>query len=341
MINTLYRLVSPKQIEIAYEEIDLNKVEVIVRPAYLSICNADQRYYQGIRDPEILSKKLPMALIHEGVGVVVYDKTLKFRSGDMVAMIPNIPIEKDPIIGENYLYSSKFRSSDVDGFLQDYLVFSADRLVKIKNDVSYKVTAFTELISVIIHAIYRFDEFSHGRNDSIGIWGDGTVAYITVVLLKHLFPDTELIVFGKNLDKLSYFTLADQIHLINRIPSDLEVEHAFECVGGQKSQKALDQIIDKIKPEGTISLLGVSEYPITINTRMILEKGLKLFGTSRSSREDFLKAVKLLEEDPEVVDYLENIVTSEIKIRSIDDIKHAFERDNEMNFGKTILIWDK
>ena len=56
MINTLYRLVSPKQIEIAYEEIDLNKVEVIVRPVYLSICNADQRYYHGIRDPDILSK---------------------------------------------------------------------------------------------------------------------------------------------------------------------------------------------------------------------------------------------------------------------------------------------
>ena len=101
------------------------------------------------------------------------------------------------IIGENYLYSSKFRSSDVDGFLQDYLVFSADRLVKIRDDVNYKVAAFTELISVIIHAIYRFDEFSHDRNDSIGIWGDGTVAYITVVLLKHFYPDTELIVFGR------------------------------------------------------------------------------------------------------------------------------------------------
>ncbi len=334
-------MVSPKQIEIAYEEIDLNKDEVIVRPAYLSICNADQRYYQGIRDPEVLSKKLPMALIHEGVGVVVYDKTQKFRSGDIVAMIPNIPVEKDPIISENYLYSSKFRSSDVDGFLQNYVIFSPDRLVKIDNDVNYKVAAFSEIISVIIHAINRFDEFSHGRRNSIGIWGDGTVAYITVVMLKNSFPDTELIVFGKNQDKLSYFTLADQVYCINRIPSDLEVEHAFECVGGQKSQTAIEQIIDKIKPEGTISLLGVSEYPVAINTRMILEKGLKLFGTSRSSREDFLKVIKLLENNSEIVGYLENIVTSEIKIRSIDDIKHAFERDYELGFGKTILIWNK
>ncbi|WP_252346631.1 hypothetical protein, partial [Listeria monocytogenes] len=33
------------------------------------------------------------------------------------------------------------------------------------------------------------------------------------------------------------------------------------------------QIIDVIKPEGTISLLGVSEYPIEFNSRMVLEKG--------------------------------------------------------------------
>ena len=43
---------------------------VIIRPTHLSICNADQRYYQGTRDPEVLAKKLPMALIHEGIGVV-------------------------------------------------------------------------------------------------------------------------------------------------------------------------------------------------------------------------------------------------------------------------------
>ena len=43
MINIIYRLVAPKFFEEAIEEIDVDKV--IVRPTYLSICQADQRAY--------------------------------------------------------------------------------------------------------------------------------------------------------------------------------------------------------------------------------------------------------------------------------------------------------
>ena len=33
-------------------------------------------------------------------------------------------------------------------------------------------------------------------------------------------------------------------------------------------------MIDYIEPQGMISLLGVSENPVAINTRMVLEKGI-------------------------------------------------------------------
>ena len=79
MINTVYQLVAPRRFEIKYSDIDLNNNKVIVRPTYLSICNADQRYYQGLRDAEILRKKLPMALIHEAIGEVVRDPSGNFK----------------------------------------------------------------------------------------------------------------------------------------------------------------------------------------------------------------------------------------------------------------------
>ena len=53
MINTIYRLRSPRRFEIAFDELDLSG-GVIVRPTHLSICNADQRYYQGTRDIRVL-----------------------------------------------------------------------------------------------------------------------------------------------------------------------------------------------------------------------------------------------------------------------------------------------
>ena len=86
--------------------------------------------------------------------------------------------------------------------------------------------------------------------------------------------------------------------------------------------------------------MGVSENPVAINTRMMLEKGLRMFGSSRSGRDDFLKTIELYQTNPDILDYLKNIVGAEFEIRTIDDMKLAFETDIHKEFGKTILIWN-
>ncbi|MCL2156431.1 MAG: alcohol dehydrogenase catalytic domain-containing protein [Methanobrevibacter sp.] len=341
MINTIYRLVSPKLFEETYDEVPDLKNQVIVRPTHLSICQADQRYYQGSRDPETLGEKLPMALIHEGIGKVVKDDTGTFKNNDIVAMIPNTPVENDEVIAENYLRSSKFRASGFDGFMQDYVVSTPERLVKLPKDINKEVASFTELVSVSVHAINRFSSISHKRKNRIGVWGDGNVGYITSLLLKLLYPKSEIVIFGVHDEKLSLFGFVDEVFKINEVPNNLCIDHAFECVGGIGSLSATEQIIDIINPEGTISLLGVSEYPIAINTRMILEKGLYFFGSSRSSRADFLETIQIFERHPRMISYLENIINNTIRIKDLKDINKAFEKDFNSNFGKTVLIWDK
>ena len=148
MINIVYRLISPKLFEEDYDEIDVNK-DVVVRPTFLSICKADQRYYQGERPSDVLDEKLPMALIHEGIGEIVYDNNGEFDVGDKVVMIPNTPVESDEYISENYLESSKFRASGYDGFTADLINIKNDRLVKLPDDFDFEVSSFIELISVI------------------------------------------------------------------------------------------------------------------------------------------------------------------------------------------------
>ncbi|KZX16129.1 D-xylulose reductase [Methanobrevibacter cuticularis] len=340
MINTIYRLVAPKLFEEGYEEVFLED-NVVIRPTHLSICQADQRYYNGSRDPGILAKKLPLVLIHECIGEVIKDNTETFSSGDMVVIIPNTPTEYDHIISENYLKSSKFRSSDFNGFMQDYIISSPDRLIKLPLNINKKVASFTELVSVSVHAITKFSKISHNRKNIIGVWGDGNLGYITSLLLTVFFPDSKVIVFGTNDEKLNMFSFVDKTFKINEIPSGLTVDHAFECVGGRKSQIAINQIIDYIEPEGTVSILGVSEYPIQINTRMILEKGISVFGSSRSGKEDFINTMRIFKNHPIILSYLENIISNVFKIRYLTDINEAFERDFNSNFGKTILIWDK
>lgn len=340
MLNTIYRLIEPRKIEMEFNEIKIDDDKVIVRPTHLSICNADQRYYQGTRSPEVLAKKLPMALIHEGIGIVVHDSRGEFKPGDAVVMIPNTPSETDPYIAENYLRTSKFRASGFDGFMQDNVAMDRDRVIHLPDAIDKTVAAFTEIISVSNHAVGRFHRFSHGRKEHIAVWGDGNLAYITSLFLRYQYPDAALFIFGIDRDKMTGFSFADETYDVRNIPEDIVIDHAFECVGGIGAPKAIDQIIDYIRPEGTIAILGVSENAVPINTRMILEKGLRVFGSSRSGRSDFINTVKILEEHPEMVEYLKHIVGDVIKVESIEDMHTAFEKDIAKAGGKTIMLWN-
>ena len=338
MINIVYRLKSPKFFEEAIDEIELDGV--VVRPTYLSICQADQRYFQGSRPAEVLERKLPMALIHEGIGEVVHDSSGEFNAGDTVVMIPNTPQGED-VCRANYSYSSKFRGSGFDGFTSDLIKLEPSRVVKLPDDFNPTVSAFIELITVAYQGISKFSELAITPTDVLGVWGDGNLGFITSLLLKEKFPDSKVIVFGKHLENLNLFSFADGICQIHNVPDDMTIDHAFECVGSSASQSAIDQIIDLINPQGIISLFGVSEYPVPINTRMVLEKGLTIQGNSRSDREDFIGVVETLKQNPQLFGYLEKLVTNICEIATLDDLKEAFDIDNNSNFGKTILKWNK
>lgn len=340
MLNSIYQLVAPRRFELVFRDELISESSIIVRPTHLSICNADQRYYQGTRGAEIMSKKLPMALIHEAIGEVVFDATRSMKPGTPVVLIPNLPSTTHPIIAENYLRSSKFRASSADGFMQEFLVTVPSRIVQLPEGTKAEVAAFTELVSVSMHAIHRFAKISHESKSTIGVWGDGNLGYITALLLRKLFEQSNILVFGHNEDKLSDFTFVNETYLTSDTPTNIAIDHAFECVGGLGSISAIDQIIDRIEPEGTISLMGVSEEPVPINTRMILEKGLRVFGSSRSGYSDFKSTLDLYGKDPSVPAYLERIVGQIIDVSSIEDMSHAFEADIQKRLGKTVLRWE-
>ncbi|MCB5952926.1 alcohol dehydrogenase catalytic domain-containing protein [Enterococcus sp. BWT-B8] len=340
MINQVIRLTGPRQFEQFSIEEKISNRTTIVRPTYLSICHADQRYYTGSRDKEVLKKKLPMALIHEGIGEIVLDKTGTFKRGQRVVLVPNTPTESSEHIKENYLPSSRFRSSGFDGLMQEYVFTTPNRLVTVPDSLPSEVAAYTELISVAIHSISRMQKRMNSDIESFGVWGDGNLGFITSLLLKRFFPKSKIIVFGKNPEKLQYFSFAHEIYLIDEIPLDLMISQAVECVGGMGSQDAINQIIDHIKPEGTIAVMGVSERLIEINTRMVLEKGLTMVGSSRSGREDFEKTVQFLHEHEHARKRLEGLIGIVQDISTISEIHHFFECELQNTWGKAVMKWN-
>lgn len=170
----IYRLVHPGRFEIVSADLGerLPEGTCLVRPTWGSICAADLRYYLGRRRPEALAKKLPMALLHEAVGVVEESAHPGFVRGDRVVLVPNIPgylhspdEHPDPEhccpacasdeVGENYCAHSHFLSSGHDGFTTSLAVHPGACLAKVPAGLPSEVAVLSELASVCLGAVLR------------------------------------------------------------------------------------------------------------------------------------------------------------------------------------------
>ena len=337
MINRIYRLMDTKRIEMVQRELNFSEDMIIAKPEHISVCAADQRYYQGKRKREILMEKLPMALIHEATATVMHDPQGELSPGTKGVLVPLVPPRMKSSVKANYNKDSVFMSSGCDGFLRDYIPVTREGFIPIAGDYS-AVYVFSELTSVMFNALDTFEKACVVNKTSFGIWGDGSMGFIAGLVLRHLYPNSLIYVFGKTARKLQRFSFADEVVYIDNIPKGLNFDNCFECVGGTGSESALRQMIEHTSPQGCISLLGVSEEEISINTRSVLEKGLKLLGNSRSCAEDFIKAVNLFQGSTTCRKYLETLISDMIEIRNESDITKLFEQDI-LNDFKTVGKW--
>jgi ribitol-5-phosphate 2-dehydrogenase len=336
VINRIYRLVEPRTIDIDFESLSVAPGQVLVAPQYMAICHADQRYFQGARPKEVLARKLPMALIHECWGRVVNDPDGRFKSGDAVVLIPNIPGRQPDIYYENYGPGSGFASSGYDGFMRELVALDADRVVA-ADGIAPKVAAITEFVSVAEHALARLKAAQVTPGRRFAILGDGAMGFTLSMVLRAAYPKAEISVLGRHREKLALFTQASHALLSDDLPNDFVCDQAFDCTGGNGSTAAIDTIIDHIMPEGCVMLMGVSEQPVAVNTRMVLERGLTLVGCSRSGRADFEAAIKLLQEE-RFARAFSRIIYEDSPVEHVADVKRVFTTDLGTPF-KTVFRW--
>lgn len=335
MINDVYQLIAPKTLNVKFENLIYSN-KILIRPRFMALCHADQRYFQGKRDSRVMKKKLPMALIHECMGEVLSDTTGNYKPGDCVVLIPNVPGKGPDYIYENYAEGSAFLSSGRDGFMREFVALSADRVVSCKG-IPEKVAAITEFVSVAVHAYSRFDTVAHPRRDRIAIIGDGSMGYVVACVLSVLAPESDLVIVGRNSDKLSLFSFANECYLADEVPDDLVFNHAFECCGGEGSGPAIDTIIAHIASQGTCMLLGVSENPVPVYTRNVLEKGITFIGCSRSGARDFRIAIDIMRH-PDIQNRLSQIIYFAGGVHNLKEIKNVFATDMLTPF-KTVFEW--
>ncbi len=307
VVSKTYRLVAAG--EVVTEEIQREVKEgwVVVEPIIASVCHADLRYYTGSRRPEAMKKKLPMALLHEGIGKVIESRSEKFSVGDRVVIVPNIPgqvldpkkypnKEKIPV---NYTKGNQFLGSGYDGIAQSKLVHPAECLVKIPDNVPDEIAVLAELCTVSYHGVSHIADRLKNPKTKVALFGDGPVGYLTATMIRYMYgvDETRFTVFGADRDKLSKFTFAHQemVQEYDFANNENKYDVVLECTGGRFSESALNQAIEIFAPCGDLVIMGVSEERVPINTRDILEKGLRLYGSSRSSTADFEAVIQAFE----------------------------------------------
>ena len=93
------------------------------------------------------------------------------------------------------------------------------------------VVFILEFISVGFHAYDRFIKNSLENKETITIFGNGSLGFVTANVLKYKFPNSKIVVIGRNLEKLKIFSFVDEIYSSDDIPEDFSTDHGFECAG--------------------------------------------------------------------------------------------------------------
>lgn len=343
MFAKSYKITEPKRFEIFVE--DIRNENVLVRPEILAVCKADIRYYLGNRSLNILKRKFPMSLIHEATGVVIRDKSGKFKSGQRVVLLPcrksdcdgtkcEVCVRNNPHLLDNYCPESKFCSSNYDGFSKELIDLEHEYMIPIPDEIGVEAV-FSELISVGCCAMRRAGFTDGEKVKSVTVWGDGIMGFIISLVAKYGFG-CEVNIVGLSKEKLDMFDFAN-VYYSNDIDSLPRMSVAIEAVGGNASGIAANQAIDKLYSGGKLILSGVANENVPLNTRMVLEHGISIRGTTRSVRCDFEMAVELLK-NPDFRAQIKKLLLSVNEVNNIRDYYAIFEKESKSTaLGKNIM----
>lgn len=297
-------------------------------------------------------RKLPMALIHEGIGIIVKSLSPELVHGQRVVVVPNMsgylldgiqPEDCCPACrsgnGDNYCHRGRFLGSGTDGIAQNRLVVPAACAIPVPDDVPDEIAVLTELCTVSYQAlIHVAEKLASAR---IAVFGDGPVGYLAAAMLHHVYGVSQdrLHVFGVVPDKLAQFEFATRILIHDyNFSTGGSYDIAVECTGGKFSENAINQAIDILAPCGHLILMGVTEERVPINTRDVLEKGITLRGSSRSSISDFPPVLHAMK-DPMCQATLRKLLPEQrTKIESAEDFAQAMELALEHRGWKKTLL---
>jgi ribitol-5-phosphate 2-dehydrogenase len=359
-----YRLTQPFRIEPFEHEVRRERPDdVLVRPRLTGVCASDLKLYAGTRDRQALSRKLPLALLHEGVAEVVEcgPSVGHVRPGSRVVVVPNIPCYiaypdlypskaeaclacRPGAAGENYCLHNLYLSSNTDGMAQTVWRHPGSLVLPVPDDVPDRIAVLSEPLTTIVAGCEKVPIRPDAR---YLILGNGPIGLLVATCLTAFYqvPRDAIFMSGHDWDGRRALlqlvgTPLDATDSSSFKPLCGRIDVAFECVGGEANEQTLDQAVQCLRPGGTAILFGPSEKSVLFNTREVIGKGLTFLGCNRSFVPQFTWVLERLR-NPTAQTLLEKVLSSEtFTVRSAEDLNTALYRAwTKREAGKALIAW--
>ena len=276
------------------------KGEVLIKIRKIGVCGSDVHVWHG-KHPYT---SYPVVQGHEYSATIeeLGEDVDNLRIGQKVTATPQIVCgECEPCKRGDYHIcdSLKVEGFQAPGVAQDLFVTKAEKIVPLPDDFSFEQGAFVEPVSVAVHTVERVDSVK-GKN--VVVLGAGPIGNLVGQVAKARgakvlitdISDYRLEVAQKcglkYICNVSEKSLAESA---KEIFGDEGYNVAFECVG---IEDTMSETIETIGKGGSIVVVGVFADKAKIDLGLVQDRELKLIGTLMYKYEDYIEAVRLINE---------------------------------------------
>jgi D-arabinitol dehydrogenase (NADP+) len=272
--------------------------ELLVRVMASGICGTDVHIFEG----EYLGS-YPIIPGHEFAGVVekVGGAVNRFKSGDRVAVEPNLPC--DNCVNclnnrQNFCLNWQAVGVTRPGGMAQY-VCAPEKAAFDIGDLPFEQGAFMEPLSCVLHGLERLD-LAVAAN--VAILGAGPIGLMLLQCLR-LQGAAQVVVVDKNPNRAAFAkTLGADFSLTDL--DELERDTYDAVVDATGAVAVMSRTLDFVRPGGKILLFGVppSGQKMTVEAFPIFRKGMTILSSFTSLRNSYqalglLKSRRVLVEE--------------------------------------------
>ena len=294
--------------DIRFEEVNVpepNEGEVLVKVEAALTCGTDVKTFR--RGHPVLIKKTPSGFGHEFSGTIAKlgENVEGFNIGDRVVAANSAPCGECFFCkkGEENLCENL---ELLNGAYAQYILIPKNivqkNLIKIPDNLPFKLAAFTEPLSNVVHGISRTPI---NKGDTVGVIGIGPIGLMFCALAK--LKGAKVIAMGRNPLKLKLakeFAHADEVIDLKKYDDPTEIilsmteekrglDVAIECVGVPEIWESMFKLVRR---GGCVHLFGgcASGTSVNIDTKRLHYDEVNVISVFHHTPKYFREALNLI-----------------------------------------------